>query len=156
MFQFNVCGTFYWYVHYFLSYGKGTRNSCKLDATVNFFSTVAGNITVKAKRKPNLENYNLILCFETRAFSLTLRFKVSTAARMSKKQQVLLSKTTTLHVPRTFFIHFFPVFAFFFTSSFSRFMGDVNKQRRNFISLSELGYGPLKFSYEMVRLHLTK
>ena len=86
MFQFNVCGTFYWYVHYFLSYGKGTRNSCKLDATVNFFSTVAGNITVKAKRKSNFENYNLILCFETRAFSLTLRFKVSTAARMSKKQ----------------------------------------------------------------------
>ena len=61
MFQFNVCGTFYWYVHYFLSYGKGTRNSCKLDATVNFFSTVAGNITVKAKRKSNFENYNLIL-----------------------------------------------------------------------------------------------
>ena len=122
MFQFNVCGTFYWYVHYFLSYGKGTRNSCKLDATVNFFSTVAGNITVKAKRKSNLENYNLILCFETRAFSLTLRFKVSTAARMSKKQQVLLSKTTTLHVPRTFFIHFFSVFAFFFTSQSCKYL----------------------------------
>ena len=85
MFQFNVCGTFYCYVHYFLSYGKGTKNSCKLDATVNFFSTVAGNITVKAKRKSNLENYNLILCFATSAFSLTLRFKDTTAARMSKK-----------------------------------------------------------------------
>ena len=58
----------------------------KLGATKNFFSTVAGNITVKAKRKSNLENYNLILCFETRAFSLTLRFNVSTTARMSKKQ----------------------------------------------------------------------
>ena len=34
---------------------------CKLDATQNFFSTVAGNITVKAKRKSNFENYNLIL-----------------------------------------------------------------------------------------------
>ena len=34
-------------------------------------------------------------------------------------------------------------------------MEDVNKQRRNFISLSELGYGPLKFSFGMVRLHLT-
>ena len=33
-------------------------------------------------------------------------------------------------------------------------MEDVNKQRRNFISLSELGYGPLKFSFGMVRLHL--
>ena len=36
------------------------------------------------------------------------------------------------------------------------FMEDVNKQRRNFISLSELGYGPLKFSFRRVRLHLTK
>ena len=108
MFQFNVCGTFYWYVHFFLSYGKGTRNSCKLDATVNFFSTVAGNITVKAKRKSNFENYNLILCFAISAFSLTWRFKDATAARMSKKQQVLLSKTTTLHVPRTFLYIFSP------------------------------------------------
>ena len=38
------------------------------------------------------------------------------------------------------------------------FMEDVNKQRRNFISLSELGYknGHLKFSFGRVRLHLTK
>ena len=38
----------------------------------------------------------------------------------------------------------------------SRFMEDVNKQRRNFISLSELEYGPLKFSFRRVRLQLTK
>ena len=31
-------------------------------------------------------------------------------------------------------------------------MEDVNKQRRNFISLSELEYGPLKFSFRRVRL----
>ena len=35
-------------------------------------------------------------------------------------------------------------------------MEDVNKQRRNFISLSELEYGPLKFSFRRVRLQLTK
>ena len=35
-------------------------------------------------------------------------------------------------------------------------MEDVNKQRRNYISLSELRYGPLKFSFSRVRLHLTK
>ena len=34
-------------------------------------------------------------------------------------------------------------------------MEDVNKQRRNFISLSKLGYCPLKFSFRRVRLHLT-
>ena len=38
----------------------------------------------------------------------------------------------------------------------SRFIEDVNKQRRNFISLSELGYGHLKFSFRRVRPHLTK
>ena len=38
----------------------------------------------------------------------------------------------------------------------SRFMEDVSKQRRNFISLSELEYGPLKFSFRRVRLQLTK
>ena len=34
-------------IHYFLTYGKGTKNTSKLDATVNFFSAVVGNITVK-------------------------------------------------------------------------------------------------------------
>ena len=35
-------------------------------------------------------------------------------------------------------------------------MENVNKQRRNFISFSELKYGPLKFSFSRVRLQLTK
>ena len=30
-------------------------------------------------------------------------------------------------------------------------MEEVNKQRRNFISLSELEYGPLKFSFRRIR-----
>ena len=34
-------------------------------------------------------------------------------------------------------------------------MENVNKQRGNFISLSKLGYCPLKFSFRRVRLHLT-
>ena len=34
-------------------------------------------------------------------------------------------------------------------------MEDVNKQRRNFISLSKLGYCPLKLSFRKVRLHVT-
>ena len=38
----------------------------------------------------------------------------------------------------------------------SRFMEDVNKQRRNIISLSELVYSHLKFSFRRVCLHLTK
>ena len=35
-------------------------------------------------------------------------------------------------------------------------MENVNKQRRNFISVSELKYGPLKFSFSRVRLQLKK
>ena len=35
-------------------------------------------------------------------------------------------------------------------------MGNVNKRRRNFISLSELEYGPLKFNFRRVCLHFTK
>ena len=36
------------------------------------------------------------------------------------------------------------------------FMEYVNKQRRNFISLSEFGYGPFEFNFKRDRLHLTK
>ena len=35
-------------------------------------------------------------------------------------------------------------------------MDNVNKQRRNFISLSETEYGPLEFKFGSVRVHLTK
>ena len=35
-------------------------------------------------------------------------------------------------------------------------MEDVNKQRGNFVSLSELEFGPLNFSFRRVRLQLTK
>ena len=64
-------------IHYFLTfvtfllslpYGKGTKNMCKIYATLNFFSAVADNITVKTKRKSNLENNNFILCFATSPF----------------------------------------------------------------------------------------
>ena len=34
-------------------------------------------------------------------------------------------------------------------------MEDVNKQRRNFISVSELEFGPLKFSFRRVLLQST-
>ena len=44
-----------------------------------------------------------------------------------------------------FFVHFIPVLK-----------EDVNKQRRNFISLSELENRHLKFSFRRVCLHLTK
>ena len=55
----------------------------------------------------------------------------------------------------------FPLFCTFLSRfpvkmPYFAFMEDVNKQRRNFISLSELGYGHLKFSFRRVRLYLTK
>ena len=38
----------------------------------------------------------------------------------------------------------------------SRFMENVNKHQRNFISLSELECGPLDFNFRRARLHLKK
>ena len=62
-----------------------------------------------------------------------------------------------LHHASRFFVHFFPVFARLrLKCLILRFMEDVNKQGRNFISLSELGYGPLIFSFRRVCLHVTK
>ena len=48
---------------------------CKIDATVNFFSAVVGNFTVKTKRKSNLESYNFNLCFATSAFYYVILFE---------------------------------------------------------------------------------
>ena len=36
------------------------------------------------------------------------------------------------------------------------FYGGRNRQQRNFVCLSELGYGLLKLSFRRVHLHLTK
>ena len=93
-----------------------------------------------------------------------------------KKTIGFISKTTTLHAHHTFLYFSLPVFArlrrrfykqnnnfarasrffvlFFasfcttttWTCLFSRFIEDINKQRRNFISLFELGNGPLEFN----------
>ena len=56
-----------------------------------------------------------------------------------------------------FFVHVFPVLHDYDVKCLiSRFKEDINKQRRNFIALSELEYGHLKVSCRRVRLHLTK
>ena len=61
-----------------------------------------------------------------------------------KKTIDFKSKTTTLHEHHTFFLHLFSRFSTTTTWKclISRFMENVNKQRRNAFSLSELGYGP--------------
>ena len=85
-----------------------------------------------------------------------------------------MSKTTTLHVYRAFlyisslFLHDYdvkmPNFAFYEGRKQAKFacLHPSSSEReikfriiRNFISFSELGYGPLKFSFRRVRLHLT-
>ena len=73
------------------------------------------------------------------------------------KRKGLLSKTTTLHVQfcttSLYRLHSYdmkiPNFAL-------TLIENANKQRRNFISLSELGYGPLEYNFSRVSLHLTK
>ena len=75
----------------------------------------------------------------------TLRSKDADGNENVKKTIGLISKTTTSHV-----YHAFLYISFLFLQDYDvkmpikilRFMEDVNKQRRNFISPSELGYGP--------------
>ena len=69
----------------------------------------------------------------------------------------LIRKTTTSHVNHTFLYISFPfLYDYDVKMPYFAFMEDVNKQRRNFISLSELEFGPLKFSFRRVRPQLTK
>ena len=74
------------------------------------------------------------------------------ATRTLKKSTGLISKTI-LHVHHTFLYISSP-----FLHDYDVEMANLAfyKQRRNFISLSELGYRPLEFNFRKVRLHLTK
>ena len=56
---------------------------CKIYATLNFFSAVADNITVKTKRKSNMENNNFILCFATSPFYLLAELSRAKCAQQS-------------------------------------------------------------------------
>ena len=85
-------------------------------------------------------------------------FKIQRSDGNENVKKGLISKTTTsarashisyISLP---FLHYYDVKV----SVISRFMEKVNKQRRNFISLSGLGYGPLEFEFRRVPLHLTK
>ena len=87
-------------------------------------------------------------------------FKIQQRGRQWEHQKTigLISKTTTSHVHHTFlyisfpFLHDYNVKMPNFT-----FYGECkNNQRWNFISLSELEYGALKFNSERARLQLTK
>ena len=69
---------------------KFVQNWCNM----NFFSAVAGNITVKTKRKSNLENDNFLLCFATSAFYQVIFFE-TTQTRLDvdrNKNRVLFIK----------------------------------------------------------------
>ena len=90
---------------------------------------------------------------------LWLRSDNAMATRTSNKNNRfrLEGKTTTLQM-----YHTFCTFLKRFCTTtkciclISCFMEAVNKQRRNFISLSELEYSPLEFKSRRVRVHLTK
>ena len=86
-------------------------------------------------------------------------FKIQRRDRNEKvKKYIRFNKQNNLARASHFFVHFFCHFCTTTTWKclISRFMENVNKQRRNFISLSQLGYGPLEFNFTTVRLHLTK
>ena len=75
-----------------------------------------------------------------------------------KKAIRWIGRKTTVHAFFTLFCTF--LYRHYMTMTLkcliSRFTGDVNKRRRNFLSLSELEYGCLEFGSVRARLHLTK
>ena len=90
--------------------------------------------------------------------SLNRDFKVQRRGRQRERQKNNRFYTQNNNCARAsrFFVYFL---ARYTTTSWkgliSRFMEDINKQRRNFISLFELGYGPWEFNSRRVPLHLT-
>ena len=96
-------------------------------------------------------------CTSSRDIIWTLRSNDADGNGNVNKTIGLMSKTTTSHVHHTFLYISVPfLLDYDMKLPISRFLEDVNKQRRNFISLSGPGYGRLKFSFRRVRLHLTK
>ena len=82
-----------------------------------------------------------------------------TATRTLKKiHRFNIKKRNNFARASRFFVHFFARFCTTTTWKYliSCFMENVTNRRRNYISLSELGYSHLKFSFKRVRLHLTK
>ena len=60
--------------------------------------------------------------------------------RRGRQREGLISKTTTSHVHHTFLYISFPfLYDYNVKMPYFAFMEDVNKQQRNFISLSEFG-----------------
>ena len=75
-----------------------------------------------------------------------------------KKTIRWIGRKTTVHAFFTLFCTF--LYRHYMTMTWkcliSRFTEDINKRRRKFLPLSELGYGCLEFGSKRVRLHLTK
>ena len=78
--------------------------------------------------------------------------------RPQRECQRFNKRNNTFACASCFFIYFFVVTAWLQreNAEIPHFMENVNKQHRNLISLSELGYGPLEFNFRRVRLHFTK
>ena len=84
-------------------------------------------------------------------------FKIQRRGRQGERQKKtidLISKTTTLQVH-----HAFLYISFLFLHDYDVKMPNLafyGGRKQATTKLSELGYGPLKFSFSRVRLHLTK
>ena len=78
--------------------------------------------------------------------------------RPQRERQRFNKRNNTFACASCFFVYFLVVTAWLRreNAEIPRFMENVNKQQRNIISLSELGYGPLEFNFRRVRLHFTK
>ena len=137
-----------------------TRRSPGKKESLYSLTTREINLTRSYRNLSALIKWEIPPVYWNRSFEQFREFKIQRRGR-----QLELQKNDRFNYQNNNFAratHFFCSFLSRFCTTttwkclISRFMEDVNKQRRNFISLSKLECGPLKFSFRRVRLQLTK
>ena len=93
--------------------------------------------------------------------SSSLALNPTTLPQRERQKKTLISDVKVWCTCITLFSVFYTFLCRFCTTTtwkclISRFMKNVNKQRRNFISLSEHGYSPLEFNSRRIGQFLTK
>ena len=143
-----------------ISKGKMLRSFIKYNSLRKFMETSLENLYMYVAARQKLTAIAYSVSKDLPSSLIDIRnFKIQRRERQrqGQKNNWFNKQNNNFASASRFFVHFFPVFARVrLKCLILRFMEDVNKQGRNVISLSELGYGPLKFSFRKVRLQLTK
>ena len=133
----------------FLCQGRGTRDAGR-----------RGNKVTLIHIKDASKILSRLFCLKEHFNQYNSDFKIRWRRRQQERQKNnRFYKQNNNFAPAShLFVHFFSRFCMptMWKCLILCFMENINKQRQNLISLSELGYGPQEFNSRRVRLHLTK